>query len=161
MEEKSTLTIPKISESNIGGNIENRIQTIWQFMLIMLAVFSVLALTYLGKCIHRQWTSRSLLVSITNTPAPTIALNVSNEADCKYEEIQNVEYEDPDRYLSSAPGVNNSQGKVDSGSIRPSPQLLIKGLTEEQKFEKMMYENQSNKGVRETEDLYLSPVNNV
>lgn len=155
MEEKSTLTIPKISESNIGGNIENRIQTIWQFMLI------ILALTYLGKCIHRQWTFRSLLVSITNTPAPTIALNVSNEADCKYEEIQNVEYEDPDRYLSSAPNVNNSQGKVDSGSIRPSPQLLIEGLTEEQKFEKMMYENQSTKGVRETEDLYLSPVNSV
>lgn len=70
MEEKSTFTIPKITESNIRGNFENRIQNIWQFMLIMLAVFSVMALTYLGKCVHRQWTSRSLQVSNIRTSSP-------------------------------------------------------------------------------------------
>lgn len=135
-------------------------------MLIMLAVFSVLALTYLGKCVHRQWTSRSLQVSNIRTLSPDIALNVSNQPDCKYEETQNVEYEEPDRYLSAAPndscasGINN-QGKVHFGSIRPSPQLLIEALNEKQKCGKIMYENQLNKGEREIEDLYLSPVNNV
>lgn len=166
MEEKSALTIPKISESNIGGNLEVRIQNIWQFMLIMLAVFSVLVLTYLGKCVHRQWTSRSLQVSNIRTSSRDIALNVSNQTDCKYEETQNVEYEEPERYLSAVPndsstsGINN-QGKVDTGPIRPLPQPLNEELTEEQKLEKVMYENQSNKGERETEDLYLTPVNDV
>lgn len=164
MEEKSTLTIPKITESNIRGNFENRIQNIWQFMLIMLAVFSVMALTYLGKCVHRQWTSRSLQVSNIRTSSPNIVLNGSNQTDCKYEETQNVEYEEPELYLSAAPndscasGINN-QRKMEFGSIRPSPQLLFEALNEEQKCEKIMYENQLNKGERETEDLYLSPVN--
>lgn len=76
LEEKSTLTIAKISESNIGGNLEIRIQNIWQFMLIMLAVFSVLVLTYLGKCVHRQLTSRSLQASNIRTSSRDIALNV-------------------------------------------------------------------------------------
>lgn len=169
-EEKSTLTFPKITESNIRVNLENRIETIWQFMLIMLAVFSILAFTYLGKCVHRQWKSRSLQVNNTRSSAPDIALTVSNEADYKYDEIQNVEYEDPERYLSATPndtsscasGINNSQGKMDIGPIRPLLPLLNEESSDEaQKWEKIMYENQSNKGERETEDLYLTPVNDV
>lgn len=172
LEGKSTLTIPKFIEPNIGGILENRIQTIWQFVLIMLAVFSVLAFTYLGKCVHRQWTSRSLQVGNTMTSAPDSALNVhvhvSNQNEFIYEQIQNIEYEDPERYLTAAhddilgDGINNSQEKIDSVSfmsigptLEPSNDEAING---EHESENAMYENQSSDRVRETNDLYLTPI---
>lgn len=156
---KGTSIITKSIETNIGGKLENRIQTIWQFMLIILAVLSVLAFTYLGKCLHRQWTSRAVQVSNTRTSSPDIALDVSNRIE--YEQIQNVEYEDPERYLtvanddSQGGGINHRQEKMDSSSIRPSNE---EALNEEHKCENVMYENQSNKGVREADDLYLTPI---
>lgn len=66
---------------------------------------------------------------------------MSNQTDCKYEETQNVEYEEPERYLSAVPndsstcGINN-QGKVDTGPIRPLPQSLNEELTEEHNSKK-------------------------
>lgn len=127
----------------------------------MLAVFSVLASTYIGKCVHRQWTSRALQVS--NTSTSDIALNVSNHTE--YEQIQNVEYEDPERCLqashddSRGGSINNSEEKMDSVYIRPSLELLNEeALNGEHKSEIVMYENQSNSGVREANDLYLTPI---
>lgn len=163
-----TLTIPKNIETNIGGNLENRIQTIWQFILIILAVLSLLAFTYIGKCLHRQWTSRTLQVSDTNTSAPESALNMRNDIECFYEQIQNIEYEDPERYLTAAQddshrdGINNSQEKIDALSIRsigPSIQPTNnEPLNRESNSENVMYENQPNKGVREDDGLYLTPI---
>lgn len=163
-----TLTIPKNIETNIGGNLENRIQTIWQFILIILAVLSLLAFTYIGKCLHRQWTSRTLQISNTNTSAPESALNMRNDIECFYEQIQNIEYEDPERYLTAAQddshrdGINNSQEKIDAVSIR-SIGLSIEPtnnepLNRESNSENVMYENQPNKGVREDDGLYLTPI---
>lgn len=163
-----TLTIPKNIETIIGGNLENRIQTIWQFILIILAVLSLLAFTYIGKCLHRQWTSRSLQVSNTNTSAPESALNMRNDIECFYEQIQNIEYEDPERYLTAAQddshrdGINNSQEKIDAVSIRsigPSTEPTNnEPLNREYNSEKVMYENQPNNGVREDDGLYLTPI---
>lgn len=151
-EGRSTLTISKFTKPNIDGNLENRIQTIWQFVLIMLAVFSGLAFIYLGKC--RQWTSRSLQVSNTNTSAPESALNVSNQIECLYEQIQNIEYEDPERYLpalhddSRGGDMNVSQEKMIFVSISS-----LEPLNEED----VKYENQPNSGIREIDDPYLTP----
>lgn len=156
---KGTSMVTKIPETNVGGKLENRIQTIWQFMLIILAVLSVLLFTYLGKCLHRQWTPRAVQVSNTRTSSQDIALDVSNRIE--YEQIQNVEYEDPERYLmvvnddSTGGGINDRQEKIDSRSIRPSNE---KAQNEEHKCESVMYENQSNEGVREADDLYLTPM---
>lgn len=123
-------------------------------------MFSVLASTYLGKCVHRQWTSRAVQV---NTSTPDIALNMSNQTE--YEQIQNVEYEDPERYLpashddSRGGSVNNSEEKIDSVYIRQSLELLSEeALVVEHKSENVLYENQSNSGVREADDLYLTPI---
>lgn len=162
-EGRSTLTISKFTKPNIDGNLENRIQTIWQFVLIMLAVFSGLAFIYLGKCVHRQWTSRSLQVGNTNTSAPESALNVSNQIECLYEQIQNIEYEDPERYLpalhddSGGDGMNISQEKMISVSISSLKPPNEEALCEEHKSEYVMYENQPNSGIREIDDPYLTP----
>lgn len=163
-----TLTIPKIIETNNGGNLENRIQTIWQFILIILAVLSLLAFTYIGKCLHRQWTSRSLQLGNTNTSAPELALNTRNEIECLYEQIQNIEYEEPERYLTAVQddihidGINNSQEKIDAvsiESIEPSiEQSNNDPLNRESKTENVMYENQPNTGIRENDGLYLTPI---
>lgn len=166
--ESRTLTNPKFIETNFGGNLENRIQTIWQFILIILAVLSLLAFAYIGKCLHRQWTFRSLQVSNTNASAPESALDMRNEIECFYEQIQNIEYEDPDRYLTAAQddshrdGIYNSQEKIDALSIKSVGQSIepsnIEPRNRESKSENVMYENQPNNGVRETDDLYLTPI---
>lgn len=163
-----TLTNPKIIETNNGGNLENRIQTIWQFILIILAVLSLLAFTYIGKCFHRQWTSRSLQLGNTNTSAPELALNTRNEIECLYEQIQNIEYEEPERYLTAVQddihidGINNSQEKIDAvsiESIEPSiEQSNNDPLNRESKTENVMYENQPNTGIQKNDGLYLTPI---
>lgn len=163
-----TLTISKNIETNIGGILENRIQTIWQFILIILAVLSLLAFTYIGKCLHRQWASRSLQVSNTNTSAPESALNMRNDIECIYEQIQNIEYEDPERYLTAAQdnshrdSINNSQEKIDTVSLRSIGSSIEptnnEPLNRESYSENVMYENQPNKGVREDDGFYLTPI---
>lgn len=128
----------------------------------------MLAFTYIGKCLHRQWTSRSLQLGNTNTSAPELALNTRNEIECFYEQIQNIEYEDPERYLTAAQddsnsdGTNNSQEKIDAVSIKsigpPIEQSNNDPLNRKSKTENVMYENQPNTGVRENDGLYLTPI---
>nr|XP_034331943.1 uncharacterized protein LOC117691026 [Crassostrea gigas] len=160
----SSLTIPKIIEANIGENLQNRLQTIWQFILIILAVLSLLAFTYVGKCLYRQWTSRSLQVSNSNTTAPESALNMRNEIECFYEQIQNIEYEEPERYLTAAQddshrdGINSSQEKMDDVSFKSIGPSIAPSNDEPLINENVFYENQSKNGVRETDGLYLSPI---
>lgn len=130
----------------------------------MLAVFSGLAFIYLGKCVHRQWTSRSLQVGNTNTSAPESALNGSNQIECLYEQIQNIEYEDPERYLpalhddSRGDGMNISQEKMIFVSISSLKPPNEEALCEEHKSEYVMYENQPNSGIRKIDDPYLTPI---
>lgn len=153
-EGRSTLTISKFTKPNIDGNLENRIQTIWQFVLIMLAVFSGLAFIYLGKCVHRQWTSRSLQVSNTNTSAPESALNVSNQIECLYEQIQNIEYEDPERYL---PALHDDSRGGDMNVSQEKMIFVSISSLEPPNEEDVKYENQPNSGIREIDDPYLTP----
>lgn len=123
LEERSTSTILKITDTNIGTILEHRIQTNWQFMLIITCLLIFLATTYLGRCVHRHWKSRAHQVSNTNTTAPDTTINDSNQIEYFYEEMQNAIYEDPERYRTiaydgnSRNGINTSQEKIDSVSI--------------------------------------------
>lgn len=87
-----------------------------------------------------------------------------NEIECFYEQIQNIEYEDPERYLMAAQddshrdGINNSQEKKDEVSIRSIGPSISPSNDELMISENVLYEIQLNNGVRETDGLYLSPI---
>lgn len=168
LEERSTSTILKITDTNIRTIIEHRIQTNWQFMLIITCVLIVLAATYLGRCVNRHCKSRAHQVSNTFTAAQNTSINESHQIEYFYEEMQNVEYEDPEHYRTVACddysgniAINTSQEKMDSVSI-----ILIRSSLEpstDEPFnghhvsENTMYENQPKIEIRETDDLYLTP----
>lgn len=91
-----------------------------------------------------------------------------NEIECFYEQIQNIEYEDPERYLTAAQGdshgdgIINSQEKIDAVSIRSIEPSIEPSHNEPLKREcksgNVLYENQPNNGVGETDGLYLTPI---
>lgn len=136
-------------------------------MLIITCVLIVLAATYLGRCIHGHCKSRSHQVSTTDIAAQNTSINESHQIEYLYEEMQNVEYEDPERYRTvacddnSVNGFNTSQEKMDSVSIIPIMSSLEPSTDEELNRhhinENTMYENQSKIEIRETVDLYLTP----
>lgn len=163
LEERSTSTILKIPDTNIRTIIEHRIQTNWQFMLIITCVLIVLAATYLGRCVHRHCKSNAQQVGNTNTAAQNTSINESHQIEY-YEEMHNVEYEDPERYRTvacddnSENGINTSQAKMDSVSIipillslEPSTDVALNGnhVSENAMYLKIE--------IKETGDLYLSP----
>lgn len=162
-----TSKIPEITDSNIGTILEHRIQTNWQFMLIMACVLIALTTIYLGRCVHRHWKSRAHQVRNINTTAPNRGINESHQIEYIYEEMQNVEYEDPERYRTvacddnSGNVINTSQEKMDSVSVIPIMSSLEPSTDETLNghniSENTMYENQPKIDMRETGDLYLSP----
>lgn len=167
LEKRSTSTILKITDMNIGTILERRIQTNWQFMLIITCVLIVLATTYLGKCVHRHLKSRAHQVSNTDTAAPNTTINESNQIEYFYEDMQNAEYEEPERYRTvvcddnSENGINTFQEKMESvsimnitSSLEPSTDEAFNG---HHVSESIMYENQPKIEIRETGDLYLTP----
>lgn len=161
--------IPEITDSNIGTILEHRIQTNWQFMLIMACVLIALTITYLGRCVHRHWKSRVHQVSNINTTASNRGINESHQIEYFYEEMQNVEYEDPDRYRTialddnSGNSINISQEKMDSLSIMPIRSSLESSTDETPTnisyhvSEFTMYVNQPGIEIRESDDMYLTP----
>lgn len=87
-----------------------------------------------------------------------------NEIECFYEQIQNIEYEEPERYLTAAQddshrdGINSSQEKMDDVSFKSIGPSIAPSNDEPLINENVFYENQSKNGVRETDGLYLSPI---
>lgn len=85
-----------------------------------------------------------------------------NEIECFYEQIQNIEYEEPERYLTAAQddshrdGINNSQEKMDDVSFKSIGPSIAPSNDEPLINENVFYENQSKNG--ETDGLYLSPI---
>lgn len=164
-----TSKIQDITDTNIGTILEHRIQTNWQFMLIITGVLIALAVAYLGRCVHRHWKTRIHQESNTNTVALNTAVNESHQILYFYEEIQNVEYEEPDRYRTvafddnSGNVINTSQEKIDSLSIIPIRSLLESSIdgpctnVVHHVSENTMYENQPGIEIRESDDMYLSP----
>lgn len=163
---------PDIKDKNITDNLENRIQTMWQLMLMILAVLLMFALIYLGKCLHRQWTNRTIQVSNTNNSGPGQASNESRQIELHYEQIQDVENDDRQLYLTAV--CNESQGtlissnqntsseKIDSvsnRSIRSNLELSSdEELNSENVSENVRFDNQQDSADRKKSDLYITPI---
>lgn len=167
---ESTPTVQDITKPNLGENLnqglENRIQTNWQLMLIILVVLLVLTFTYLGKCVHRHWTSRNFNVSNTNTAAPDVILNQISPIETFYERVQDIEYDEPERYLTAANDDIRGRGTIQNpdSSLEKTETMFINivvdqtqdtTLTAKNVIEQNEYENQP--ATEETDDPYITP----
>lgn len=155
----------KINGNNWNQSIENRIQTNWQLMIIMLAILTVLTCTYLGKCVQRHWISRTLRLSIRNT-TPTIALGDRNQTENSYDRVQSREYEEPQRYQTAAGDAfgqhidilnhENSPENMETVSCRledgPRREMSLNWINTNRKDH---LENQPD--TEELNDLYITP----
>lgn len=166
---ESTPTIQDITEPNVGENLnqglENRIQTNWQLMLIILGVLLVLTFTYLGKCVHRHCTSRNFKVSNTKTAGPDVTLDQINQIETFYERVQDIEYDEPERYLAAANDDIHGRGTIqnlDSSLEKKEPVVNVvveqtqnTALNAKNVIEKIEYANQQ--ASEEKNDLYITP----
>lgn len=166
---ESTPTIQDITEQNFGENLnqglEHRIQTNWQLMLIILGVLLVLTFTYLGKCVHRHCTSRNFKVSNTKTAGPDVTLDQINQIETFYERVQDIEYDEPERYLAAANDDIHGRGTIqnlDSSLEKKEPVVNVvveqtqnTALNAKNVIEKIEYANQQ--ASEETNDLYITP----
>lgn len=164
-ESKSTSTVLDINETKDEDSLKNSIKTIWQLMLMILAVLVFLALVYLGKCVRRQFSLRTHQVSNTNTATPNVMLNENHQIEGCYEQIQDAEHEDSGRYLTPACNENSTVGscpnqetieeKIELVSIAMMPGPSNDNV---QKREKASDKNDMYKNtVKEYDDMYISP----
>lgn len=161
-ESRSTPTVLDINETKDEDSLKNSIKTIWQLMLMILAVLVFLALVYLGKCVRRQFTSRTHQVGPSNTA--TSMLNENHQIESCYEQIQDAEHEDSGRYLTPACDESRAAGTCpNQETIEEKIELLSVAMTsglsndnvpkKEKPSDKHMYENT----VKEYDDMYISP----
>lgn len=164
-ESKSTSAVLDINETQDEDSLKNSIKTIWQLMLMILAVLVFLALVYLGKCVRRQFTNRTHQVSHTNTPTPNVMLNENHQIEGWYEQIQDAEHEDSGRYLTPAcnesrtigplPNQETIEEKIElvSISMMPGPSNDNVQKRENTSDKNDIYKNT----VKEYDDMYISP----
>lgn len=162
---RSTSTILDINETKDEDSLKNNIKTMWQLMLMILAVLVFLALVYLGKCVRRHFTSRTHQVSHTNTATPNVMLNENHQIEGCYEQIQDAEHEDSGRYLTPACNESSTFGpcpiqetieeKIELVSISMLPGPSNDNV---QKRENASDKNDIyNNTVKEYDDTYISP----
>lgn len=167
--DEGTSTNQKNHKTNVGENLNkglgNRIKINWQLMIIILALLTVLTSTYLGKCVHRHWISRTLRVSISNT-SPAIALGEINQTENSYNRFQTTEYEEPQRYQTTAgDAIGQSSNTLNhenspeymeavscSSENEPRAKTLLNWINTNKKDQ---CENQLDPG--ELNDLYITP----
>lgn len=169
--DEGTSTNQKNHKTNVGENLNkglgNRIKINWQLMIIILALLTVLTSTYLGKCVHRHWISRTLQVSISNTsPATCIALGEINQTENSYNRFQTTEYEEPQRYQTTAgDAIGQSSNTLNhenspeymeavscSSENEPRAKTLLNWINTNKKDQ---CENQLDPG--KLNDLYITP----
>lgn len=167
--DEGTSTNQKNHKTNVGENLNkglgNRIKINWQLMIIILALLTVLTSTYLGKCVHRHWISRTLQVSISNT-SPAIALGEINQTENSYNRFQTTEYEEPQRYQTTAgDAIGQSSNTLNhenspeymeavscSSENEPRAKTLLNWINTNKKDQ---CENQLDPG--KLNDLYITP----
>lgn len=160
-ESRSTSTVLDVNETQDEDSLKNSIKTIWQLMLMILAVLVFLALVYLGKCVRRQFTSRTHQVGLTNTAAP----NENHQIEGWYEQIQDAEHEDSGRYLTPAcnesekigprPNQETNEEKIELVAISMMPGASNDNVQKEVNASDKndIYKNT----VKEYDDMYISP----
>lgn len=167
--DEGTSTNQKNHKTNVGENLNeglgNRIQINWQLMIIILTLLTVLTSTYLGKCVHRHWISRTLRVNISNT-SPAIALGEMNQTKNSYNRFQTTEYEEPKRNQTTAgDAIGQSSNTLNhennpeymeavscSSENEPRAKKLLNWINTNKKDQ---CENQLYPG--ELDDLYITP----
>lgn len=167
--DEGTSTNQKNHKTNVGENLNeglgNRIQINWQLMIIILTLLTVLTSTYLGKCVHRHWISRTLRVNISNT-SPAIALGEMNQTKNSYNRFQTTEYEEPKRNQTTAgDAIGQSSNTLNhennpeymeavscSSENEPRAKKLLNWINTNKKDQ---CENQLYPG--ELNDLYITP----
>lgn len=164
-ESRSTSTILYINKTKDEDSLKNSIKTIWQLMLMILAVLVFLALVYLGRCVRRQFTYRTHPVSHTNTATPNVMLNENHQIEGWYEQIQDAEHEDSGRYLTPACNESGTIGpRSNEETIEEKKELvsiaMMPGPSNDnvQKRENANDKNDIYKNiVKEYDDMYISP----
>lgn len=166
---------PDTTKNNEGGNLEHGIRTLWQLMSILIAVLILIAFAYLGKCVFRHLTLRAL--QVINAPISernnVTTLNESHQTELFYEQILEEGHNDSQSYLTAArddmlekgifPYQNITAEKMDTVtvSIRPNRSSCEISTDETQPGENLnknyTYENLPDNGVRETDDVFLTP----
>lgn len=148
--------------NNFNPGLENRIQTNWQLMLIILAVLIILTSTYVGKCVYRHWTSRNVRVTNINTAEPDITLRENDQIMSHYEQVQDAEYNETVRYLTAASDDMHDDGDFSyQNAIPEKTNAVSNNIMVEQTQDKSLsgqnftFENQPDK--KETNDLYITP----
>lgn len=164
-ESRSTSTVFYINDKKDEDSLKNSIKTIWQLMLMILAVLVFLVLVYLGKCVRRQFTSRTHQVSNTNTAAPNVVLNENHQSEGCYEQIQDAEHENSGRYLTPACNESGTVGRCPNPeTIEENIELVSIAMMPEssndnvQKREKASDKNDIYKNTAEEyDDMYIYP----
>lgn len=146
-----------VKENHKTNAVEN-------FMIIILALLTMLTSTYLGKCVHRRWISRTVRVRISST-TPTIALGEINETGYSYDRVQTI-YDEPQRYQTTASDAIGQNSDVINHENNPENLETVSCSPEsEPKREKSLNLINTNKKDQhenqpDTEDLnnvYITP----
>lgn len=132
---------------------ENQIKSMWKMILIILVVLIALASFYLGRCVHRQLTSKCLQIKHTSTPSTT--LNETNQIESYYERVQDVEYSSSQRYLSAVCDTDNPE--ADNLHFQETIGIKRKPVIIGEMKEVSTNENQLHSGESEMEDMYINP----
>lgn len=135
-------------------------------MLIMLAILVIFAFAYVVKCVRRQWISRTRPVSPTNTATLNEILNESHQTRYFYDQIEDVERNDSERYLTPACDdlyikgncpdrrAREEKKNLESTTVTSGPlndEIPYEGKVSE---ENDMYENNL---VKDHDGLYITP----
>lgn len=122
-----------------------------------MCIYSPCCFIFKKVCSSSLKVKKVIQVSNTNTSASSTTVNGSHQILYFYEEIQNVEYEEPDRFRTVA-CINNS-GKVDINTYQEKmdPVSIIPNSTSLSTGENLIYENQPETDKRDINALYLTP----
>lgn len=162
--EEKPSTLKDITETkadvDIHKNYENR-----QLMLIILAVLILLTSSYLGRCVYRQWSSRTIRASNTDTAKPNTTMSEIIQIGSHYDQVQDRDNDDQERYLTTAPDDNDGNGNISNISYQDASSVKndtasIRAVVEATQDKaqngentREMYKNQPE----ETINLYITP----
>lgn len=135
-------------------------------MFVMLAILVIFAFVYVVKCVRRQWISRTRPVSHTNTATLNEILYESYHTRCFYDQIEVVERNDSERYLTPACDDLYMKGNCpDRRSREETVELQSTSVTSGPLNDQTPYEGKvseendvhENKIVKDHDDLYITP----
>lgn len=153
--ERNTSQIQDTNEINILRNLQNQIKTIRQCILIIIIVFIVLTVSYLGKCLYRHWRFRTFPEGNTNTTG-NLTINDNNHIESFYHQVLDTEYVEPQRKLSASIDDVSVDNNISSDiSVEPlNEDRALNGLNLSRN---KITADRSDTEERGNEDIYITP----